>query len=339
MHARVRRYVAVGAAVAAAALALSGCASSASGTPAGATTATLDPAHPVKISVIRSAGGQFEPLEIGIQKGFYKDEGLDVSVKAGTGNPATLAPQLVSGQVQFAMIDIASPIAAVSQSVPIKLISVIQNDDPSIAPSAGLLVPPGSGITSVADLKGKTIATNQLAGLPVVSVNKALKSAGVPLDSVKWVQLTPDALVDAAQSHQADAILTFAAFFQGAIEKGFTLLDGTTARSTLPRVTQVAWGASDQYIAKNPAVVAAFVRANERAQEYANDHPDEVRAVDTKLTKLPADYIANRQIQPFSGPFHVDVIQQTADAMLSQGFIKKKVDVASQLLWSDAEKN
>ncbi|WEG08499.1 ABC transporter substrate-binding protein [Microbacterium horticulturae] len=339
MHARVRRYVAVGAAVAAAALALSGCASSASGTPAGATTATLDPAHPVKISVIRSAGAQFEPLEIGIKEGFFADEGLDVDVKAGTGNPATLAPQLVSGQIQFAMIDIATPIAAASQDVPISLISAIYNDDPSNKASSGLLVPPGSSITSIADLKGKTIATNQLAGSPVVSVNKALKDAGVPLDSIKWVQLTPDSLADAALGHQADAILTFGAFFQGAIQKGFTFLDATSGGMTFPRVTQVAWGAANKYMASNPAVVAAFIRANERAQEFANKNPDRVREIDTRLTKLPADYIAKRPIAPFGGPFHVDVIQQMADAMYAQGFIKKKVDVASQLLWPDAEKN
>lgn len=328
-----RRLGVVGALIATATLFLTGCA----GTPS--TGPSLDPNNPTKIKVIRSAGGQFEPLMIGIEQGFYKAEGLDVSVEAGTGNPATLPPLLVSGQVQFVMIDVAAPISAVAEGLPISLISVIQNDDPSIAASAGLQVPPGSSIKTVADLKGKTIATNQLGGLPVVATNAALKNAGLAYDSVKWVQLAPDALASAALKGQADAILTFGAFFAGAAQQGFKLVDATTASNTFPKVTQVAWAASNQYIAENKTIVDAFTRANAKAEEYANKNPDAIRAVDTKLTQLPPAYIASRPIQPLGGAFHTDVIQKLADAMVDQGFAKKKIDIKTQLLWSGAKKD
>lgn len=327
----------MGAAFAVAGLLLTGCTASGSTAESNGSEAALDPENPVEVKVLRSAGGQFEPLVMGIEEGFFAEEGLEVTIEAGTGNPATIAPQLVSGQIDFAMLDIASPVAAVAEGVPISLLSVIQNDDPEIEPSAGLLVPPGSPITSVADLEGKTIATGQLAGLPVISTNLALEEAGVPLDSIEWVQLTADALPDAAISGQADAILTFAAFFQGAKQQGFTFLSETSASSTLPRITQVAWGASNKYIAENPQVVEAFLRANERAQEFANENPDRVRDIDREMTKLPEAYIANRQIQPFSGPFHLEILQQAADAMFEQGFASKQVDIADQLLWSGAQ--
>ncbi len=332
-----RRLAALGAAIAAASLLLTACSPSGSTGGDSGSGEALDPDNPVQIRVIRSAGGQFEPLMIAIEDGLFAEEGLEVTVEAGTGNPATLAPQLISGQIEFAMIDIASPIAAVSEGVPISLISVIQNHDPDLADSAGILVPPGSSITSVKDLEGKTIATNQLAGLPVVLTNLALEEAGVPLDSVNWVQLTPDALPDAAISGQADAILTFAAFFQGAIQNGFTFLEETGAGAQLPQVTQVAWAASDKYIAENPEIVAAFLRANEKAQQYANENPDRVRDIDREMTQLPEAYIANRDIQPFGGPFHVGVLQKTANALYAQGFTSKELDVAAELLWGDAE--
>ncbi|MFV0319203.1 MAG: ABC transporter substrate-binding protein [Microbacterium sp.] len=328
-----RRGVATVVAVTAtAALIFSGCASASPDAPA-----TLDPENLTELNVIRSSGGQFEPLILGMEQGFFEEEGLKLNVKAGTGNPASLAPQLVSGQIQFAQLDIASPISAVAEGVPISLLSVIQNDDPSLPSSAGVLVPPGSDITSVADLEGKTIATNQLAGLPVISTNIALGKAGVPLDSVTWVQLTPDALADAALGGQADAILTFAAFFAGAVEQGFTFLEDTAASQTLPRITQVVWSASDQYIAENPEIVEAFVRANAKAEKYANENPDLVRAVDKEFTKLPESYIDTRAIQPFSGPFHVDIIQQAVDAMVEQGYVSQPIDVATDLLWSGAK--
>ncbi|MDN3310206.1 ABC transporter substrate-binding protein [Microbacterium oryzae] len=318
-------------------LLLAGC-SAENGSSAEATP-ELDPDDPVAIEVLQSAGGQFESLLLGIEQGFFAEEGLDLNVTVGTGNPATIAPQLVSGQIQFAQIDAASPIAAVSQGIPISLVSVIQNDDPEVTPSAGLLVPPGSDVTSVADLEGKTIATGQLAGLPVVSTNLALTAAGVPLDSIEWVQLTPDALPDAATSGQADAILTYASFFAGARESGFTFLEETSTSATLPEVTQVAWGASDAYLEENPEVVAAFIRATDRANEYANENPDEVRRIDREQTELPDDYIESREIQPFGGSFHVDVMQQLADAMLDQGFSDEAVDVADDLLWSEADQD
>lgn len=336
IRSRRHRIAAIGAAIAAASLLLSGCSSTGGGDDSAADEAALDPDNPITIKVIRSAGGQFEPLIIGIEEGFFAEEGLDVVVESGTGNPATLAPQLVSGQIEFAMIDTASPIAAISEGVPISLLSVIQNHDPDLAPSAGILVPPGSSISTPADLAGKTIATNQLAGLPVVLTNLALEDAGVTLDEVTWVQLTPDALADAVTSGQADAMLTFGAFFQGAIQNGFTFLEGTDAGAHLSRVTQVAWAASDKYIAENPEIVAAFLRANEKAQEFANENLDRVRDIDREMTQLPEAYIANRDIQPFGGPFHLDVMQELADALHSQGFVGKEVDVATELIWSEA---
>lgn len=326
---------AVGLAVAG--LVLAGC--SADGGGSTESSEELDPNNPITIDVVRSSGGQFEAFMLGIEQGFFADEGLDIEITAGTGNPATLAPQLVSGQIQFAMIDAASPIAAVSQGVPISLISVIQNDAPDLAASAGVLVPPGSSIESISDLEGKTIATSQLAGLPVVSTNLALEAADVPLDSIEWVQLTTDELADAATSGNADAILTFAAFFADAMQNDFTFLEETSTSATLPQVTQVGWGASDEYIAQNPEIVEAFVRANERAHEYANDNPDEVRRIDTEETELPEAYIDSREIQPFGGSFHVSVMQELSDAMLDQGFSDGEIDVSDDLLWSEASQD
>jgi len=285
------------------------------------------------LTVMRSPGGQFESTVIADEQGYFEDAGFDTTIEVGTGDPTAIIPLLLNDQVQFGMIDGAAAIRAAAEGVPIKVVSAIQSANADF-PSDGLLAPPGSPITSLEDLEGATIGTSSLGGTPQTVNNIALEQAGVDPATVEYVQLPTDALISSAEAGQVDAILFFANFYQQALQAGFTALTEGSAQY-VPNIPQVVWAASDQYIAENPDAVTAFVGAMDQANQFANENQDEIRAVDTELTKLPADYIANRDIAPLSSEINTDALQSFAEAMNDQGFIDS-VPSTDDILWADA---
>ena len=64
-------------------------------------------------------------------------------------------------------------------------------------------------------------------------------------------------------------------------------------------------------------------------------NPDAVRAVDSKYTQLPADYIKNRTIQIFGAPVDTDTLKTVIDNQHAFGLIKTAPDL-SKILWSGA---
>src|SRR3954462_15842387 len=156
----------------AAALTAAGCGSSGGGG-GGKGPATL------QVGVIPIA--DVAPLYLGIQKGFFKAQKLTIKPKQAPGGAAIVAAT-VSGEDQIGFSNTTSLLIANSKNVPVKLIAqgVIgaQKAPPDQAWDA-VLVKKGSSIKPPKDLEGKTVAVNTLQYVGPLTINTALKKAGV----------------------------------------------------------------------------------------------------------------------------------------------------------------
>lgn len=288
---------------------------------------------PSPIAVQRSSGGSFEAVVLADQLGYFEDEGLDATIDPSAGNPTAAIPLLLNDEYQFAMIDSASACRAAAEDLPIVVVAGILSALPENPQQDGVLVPPGSPIDSADDLDGTTIGVPSLGGSIQVTANAAIEAAGGDPTSVEYVQLPFDTLATAAESGQVDAIITLANFYAAAQQAGFSPV--TDGAAQLPGAPTVVWAASARYVAENPDVVEAFVAATVRGNDHANEAPDDVRAVDTELTQLPADYIADREIARFTSEVDVDALGDLCGAMADQGFIESTPD-AEDMVWADA---
>ncbi len=129
------------------------------------------------------------PLLYGIQKGFYRDEGLDlvyVSMRADLGIKA-----LVSGDVDF-IYSVGTGIRAAVQGIPVKILSV---DFARVFHS--LMARPE--ITSTAALRGKKVAVSSFGSTTDVSARASLRALGLdPARDVTIVALGGDTVRFAA---------------------------------------------------------------------------------------------------------------------------------------------
>src|SRR5699024_6995447 len=107
------------------------------------------------------------PLFLAIEEGYFEEEGLEVTptiIQAA----ASAIPSLLNNELEFALISAVPTLNAASQGHPLRIVS--GNDryvtDLSVPQSGGVVAAPDSGVTSIEDLEGKTVALVGLKNAP-----------------------------------------------------------------------------------------------------------------------------------------------------------------------------
>lgn len=284
------------------------------------------------ITVLRSTGSTFEPLYIAETQGYFKAAGLTVTIKEGAADTSQNAPSVLNGEAQFGQTDSSGFLKAAAQGIPVQIASGLQSSTDG-TPSDGLIVKPDSPITSMADLSGKTVALPALGGTIQFICEYLAREAGIDPKTINFVALPTTGLNDAVSNGQVDAGYTFATFLDAAKASGMRIIGKGT--NSLPGIPQAVLFATSDWLTANADAAKKFADAISKAIDYANANPDAVRAVDTQYTKLPADYIKNRTIQPFNASVNTTVLKTVADGMFEFGLITKAVDT-STVVWSQA---
>jgi NitT/TauT family transport system substrate-binding protein len=114
------------------------------------------------------------------EKGFYQQEGLDVTLKEGMGLGSTGVLKLLGAKEEtFGLVALNTSLKGVVNGVPVMQVMVIQ------LTSNGILLRPDSGIKTPQDLIGKSIAGS---GSGVSDIFVAfLGINNVPVDQVKYI--------------------------------------------------------------------------------------------------------------------------------------------------------
>lgn len=84
-------------------------------------------------------------------RGFFRDEGLDVTIIPGGPN-AFVMPKIATGQADIGQADSTNTLLQIAQGLPVVQVGAVFQDDPS-----GLLVHASSDVHRFEDLQGKTI--------------------------------------------------------------------------------------------------------------------------------------------------------------------------------------
>ncbi len=131
-------------------------------------------------AVIGSYNAFTWPAEIGIAKGFYADQGLDMDVIFVPSAPASLQ-QLAAGSLDLSIsTGLVDPLRLVSHGGLVALARVHLRISPYVLVAS-------HDIKDIASLKGKTIAIGSKADITHVLIEKMLASAGLAFTDVDMV--------------------------------------------------------------------------------------------------------------------------------------------------------
>lgn len=197
---------------------------------------------------------------------------------------------------------------------------------------AAIVVPQGSDITSVADLKGKSVAATKGTD-PYFFLLQALEEAGVGLDEVEVQNL-----------QHADGK---AALESGAVA-AWSGLDPLMAASEATAGSKLVYrnidfntygflNATETFLEKSPDLAQLVVDAYEKARAWAQENPDEVVAIlaevagiDPAVAKTVITERTNLAVDPAPGDAQRKVLEIVGPIFVESG------DVASQQAIDDA---
>jgi len=212
--------------------------------------------------------GSNSPFAAAVEEGYYKSAGLDVTIQPGTGSSQT-AQMVAAGQAKIGFADSTSTTQLIAKGAPLVVLATIYQSNPN-----EVIALEGSGITSIADLKGKKVGTpvpsSQASMLPLF-----LKSNGLTDKDVTLVNLAPTSLVQSLLQHQVDAILGSTDTYQVQLENqgAKNLFTAMFADNGVATVSTSIFAQKD-YAAQNKDQVKAFVAASLKGWEFASKNPD-----------------------------------------------------------------
>jgi NitT/TauT family transport system substrate-binding protein len=229
--------------------------------------------------------GEHAPFFVALDKGFYKEEGLDVEILEGSGS--TTVAQLVSNQTNpIAYVDAATMMRGVGAGMPIKAVGVTLQQ----SPMAFIYRADAARPTKVDEIKGSRIAIT--AGDASLAIFTAfMGKLGMKVEDVQLITVAnPQSKEQAVLNKQADSLLGYfmdqgpRMQLQTGVKMGWTRLYDMAGVSTLSSaiIVNTEWLKD----AKNQDQVRRFLRASQRGWQYAFDHRDE--AADIFLKHAPA---------------------------------------------------
>jgi NitT/TauT family transport system substrate-binding protein len=239
---------------------------------------------PVTFQLNWYAGGSNAGFAAALKEGYYKKQGLDVTIVQGNGS-ANTAQLVASGQAQLAYADAVAVSQLIAKGAPMKIVATVYQSNPEEVEALKK-----TGIKSIADLKGKKIGvpagSAQTTMLPLFFEANNLKQS-----EVTEINMPPTSMVPALLTGQVDAILgsvddyAIQAESQGAKLDKFTFAD-----HGVPTVSTSIF-ARNSFIKDHPDVLKKFIAASLKGWVFALAHPDKAVAdlkaafpdVDTKL--------------------------------------------------------
>ncbi len=242
----------------------------------------------------------------------------------------TAGPQLLealdAGAIDLGITGDAPPVAAQANGGAFLYVGV----EPPMPTGEAIVVPAGSRITKLADLRGKRVALNRASNVHWLLL-RALQSAGVDWSAIRPVYLTPPDGRAAFVSGDVDAWAIWDPFLTAAVaEAGARVLhDG--AGLTENRQFYLAASA---FVHDDPDALRIVLRTVARTDAWAATHRAEVAALLAPAVGLPLAVIRSAADRLAFGITPVDPAivagqQEVADAFFSLGLIPQKVAVAA----------
>ena len=202
------------------------------------------------------------PLDLGIQKGFFAAQGIEIKKNTlQSGNDIVLALANNNGDIGY--IGYTPAMIGRTQGIPITVVAASETEGTSEADNwQNVVVRGSSSIRTPADLVGKTIALNALKGVAEIVVRGALDKRGVDSSQVKYTVMPFPAMPAALASGLVDAVHTPEPFMSQILAAGgrIVLAPGPELGKYFPNG---CYCAREDWVRKNPGLVTEVPRGDQ----------------------------------------------------------------------------
>ena len=270
---------------------------------------------------LSSVNVAFLPVYVAEDKGFFKNEGLDVLLVLFNAG-ATNLQALIGGDVQIMGSAFVETIGGRAAGVDVKNFWGICNLMPFQLYSQ-------PDFKSMKQAKGKRFAISRFGSLTDFLTRATLRHFGVDPKDVTILQIgsTP-ARFAALTAKGVDASIVWFPVTEIAKSQGYNkLLD---LKEVFPEWPYETFAAKESWLAKEKDQVIKFLRAYQRGVKYTQENKNEAVRIMQKHVKMdpayaPAGYDEYRDSFPLNGQIAEKVIPLVIEQEFESGRIKKKL--------------
>jgi ABC-type nitrate/sulfonate/bicarbonate transport system substrate-binding protein len=299
-----------------------------------------------KATLVSPSGWTYLEPRAGVEKGFFKSEGLDLEIKLVPGGNDTIQA-LAGGSAEFSQSSNAQFLSAIANKIPIVAIGVHSNG------FSGMLLasPQHANLSSLSDFKGKRLGAQVGTGVHTVLL-MAIERAGMKESDFAITNVRVSDMPAAMQTDRFDAVLAWDPQATRIVQSG----RGKEAISSrkFEELADVTYPflilTSEKMLREKPGMVQKYLNGFSKAQAFMREHPQEAVAIYRK--SLPAQ-VANavkddelhaqlygtvKYERLAADPRDMEDLRRTAAFMLKQKAIQAIPDIEKSINMSFARK-
>ena len=250
----------------------------------------LLPFHPlfgmqkVRIGYLQSDLHQLAVF-VALEKGLFQQEGIDITIggifKAGPEEMTAFA----SGELDIGYVGEAPATVAVANKVAdVKIIAQVNLE------GSAIMVRKGSGIKSLKDLVGKTVAVPGYAQVQDFLLRKALTQVDIHIKSVNVIIIKPPEMIPALSTKQINGFVAWEPYPSKAITKGIgeVLMYSGEIWPKHPCCVIVV---DSQFLQNYPDIIRRVLRVHVKATNFIKENFEEASKIGTRYTGMDLETV------------------------------------------------
>jgi len=283
--------------------------------------------EPIRVNRIPIAS--YAPADLAMERGWFKEEGLDFTVAAVA--PGAVAMQgLLSNKLELIYSSLDAAMKARANGFDVVIVSNNNVAHTKLPDGGALLARADSGITSLKQLEGKTVIVNVLNNVNWAFTREAVLRAGGDPAKVQFLEIGFPQMNDAVIAGRAAAASNTEPFTTVGMEAGLKPISFMFTE-VQPGLNIAGWVARGNWVKEHPKAVAAFRKVLQRSIDLLEHNEAERIASIVKYTQLKEELVRKAVFDPWQTKLDPEDLQKQVAIYQRHGMIDKVFDVKTMI--------
>ncbi|MFF3037949.1 ABC transporter substrate-binding protein [Arthrobacter citreus] len=265
-------------------------------------------------------------MQYGVDEGIFEEHGLDVELQTGQGGAAML-PAVSTGDMNFAVGNPLTVMVAKDKGLDMKIVTGYSNSYAEGEDINGVVARADSGITTFADLEGKTASVNAVNTQGDLTIMEAASLAGADPTQIKFSEMPFPDMEAQLDLGNTDAIWIPEPFLSKALSNPDNVLVGYSNQEAVPGMPTMVTFTSGNYASSSPETVEKFKSAMEDLLTQAEANIDDVKAVLPAFMNMPAEVAANLKMEQYDAELRTEELKDMGELMVKYKFVENAPDL------------
>jgi NitT/TauT family transport system substrate-binding protein len=264
-------------------------------------------------------------LFIGIEKGFFEEEGLTIKLE-NLESGSKVIEALGANSIDIGQSSYVPIIYAKQADLDFKIIAAGAAED-SLHIENAIIVKKEAGIKTVHDLKGKKVAINGRRTINHMVLEEYLRKYGISPNEVSVIEIPFPRMEMVLQADQVDAICTMEPFVTRTLKSDNVGILSHQFAELFPEIPIACFVATDGWIEKNEKTLNKFKRAFDKATDFLMSNPEESRIIISKYTNISFEEMQEVSLPTFQKTVDTEFVKYLISLMRERQYIDKDIDV------------